>query len=361
MTRSIAIPPLWCPIDLEVRPGAARVQAGSHAWLERHGLDDRSLRRAAATDTGFLACSWAPTATDEGVQLLSDWLVWALLFDDYYCDSGPHADRPGTFNPLAARMMARALHPETPPTGDAAFDAFGSALADLTVRIHDRAAPELAHLCSLAHYHWAVGAMCGVSDRAAGSLRSVDDHLLIRPPDGGSLLSVHIIEVAEGTVLPARERVRPEVRALTQAAGILLTVPTDLASYAHEQAQGSLESNLVHILGAERSLSAQAATDQVCDLLETVMSFFLAMYSQLRQDADSDLRRYTDHLAHMVRGTYEWQRFLPRYSTVLDTPEHPDGTHVSRPDTPLHTITRAPRPAPVHVPAPIAWWWDLLA
>jgi hypothetical protein len=361
VARAIAIPPLWCPIDLEVRPGAAGVQAGTQAWLERHGLDERSLRRAAATDTGFLACTWAPTANDDGVQLLSDWLVWALLFDDYYCDSGPDANRPGTFNPLAVRMMTRALYPETPPTGDAAFDAFASALADLIARIHDQAAPELAHLCSLAHYQWAVGAMCGVSDRVAGSLRSVEDHFLIRPPDGGYLLSVHLIEAAEGTMLPARDRVRPEVRALTQAAGILLTIPTDLASYAHEQAQGSLESNLVHILCAERSLSTQAATEQACDLLETVMGFFLAMCEQLREGADGHLHRYTAHLAHMVRGTYEWQRALPRYTTALETPECPDGVQVTRPDTPLHDITRDSSRTPARAPAPIAWWWDLLA
>ncbi|TWD11765.1 hypothetical protein FB570_12335 [Streptomyces sp. T12] len=360
MTRAITVPPLWCPIDLEVRPGADRVQARSHAWLEQHGLDERSLRRAAATDTGFLACSWAPTATDRGVQLLSDWLVWALLFDDHYCDSGPDANRPDTFNPLAARMMARALYPESPPTGDPAFDAFASALADLITRIHDQAAPELAHLCSLSHYQWAVGAMCGVSDRAARSLRSVEDHLLIRPPDGGSLLSVHLIEVAEGTMLPARDRVRPEVRALTQAAGILLTVPTDLASYAHEHVQGSLESNLVHILGTERSLPAQTATHQACDLLETVMDFFITMTRQLREDTGTDLHRYTGHLTHMVRGTYEWQRFLPRYSTVLDTPEHPDGAGVTRPATPLHAVSRVACRTPAPPPAPIAWWWELL-
>ncbi|MBB1246612.1 hypothetical protein GL263_24125, partial [Streptomyces durbertensis] len=342
MTSGIVIPPLWCPIDLAIRPGAAGVQDGSRTWLERHGLDERSLRRAAATDTGFLACTWAPTATDEGVQLLSDWLVWALLFDDYYCDSGPDADRPGTFNPLAARMMARALYPETPPTGDTAFDAFASALADLVTRVHNRAEPELAHLFSLVHYQWAVGAMCGVSDRAHGSLRSVEDHFLIRPPDGGSLCSVHMIEVAEGTCLPSRERVRADVRALTQAAGILLTVPTDLASYSHEQTQRSLESNLVHILGAERSLTAQAATEQACDLLEVVMDFFLRMTAQLHEEGDPQLHRYTDQLTHMVRGTYEWQRSLPRYTTALETSGTPDGTTVTRPDTPLHDITHRP-------------------
>ncbi|MGW0660984.1 hypothetical protein [Streptodolium elevatio] len=62
-------------------------------------------------------------------QLLSDWLMWALLFDDYYCDTGPHCARPASFNPLAGQVMTRALYPATTPTGDGRFDASASALA----------------------------------------------------------------------------------------------------------------------------------------------------------------------------------------------------------------------------------------
>ncbi|NUT53312.1 MAG: hypothetical protein HOV94_39405, partial [Saccharothrix sp.] len=128
MHVGLDIPPLWCPLELRVKDGTEEYEERSHAWLERHCLDDRSLARAAATDTGFLACSWAPDGTREGVQLLSDWLVWALLFDDYYCDSGDLADQPAPFNTLIAQMMARALYPELGPTGDRDFDAFASAL-----------------------------------------------------------------------------------------------------------------------------------------------------------------------------------------------------------------------------------------
>ncbi|MFH9425508.1 hypothetical protein [Streptomyces sp. NPDC017529] len=357
---TIVIPPLWCPLELRVRDGEQRFQERSRSWLEHHGLDERSLRRAAATDTGFLACAWAPDGCEEGVQLLADWLVWALLFDDYYCDAGPHSTRPGAFNPLAARMMARALYPATAPTGDAAFDAFASALADMTRRIHAQADPQLAQLCALAHYQWAVGAMCGVSDRAANSLRTVEEHLLIRPGDGADLLAVHMIEVAEGTMLPARERTRPQTRALTQAAGILLTVPTDLASYAHEHHQGCLESNLVHLIAARRGCPAQDAVDQACALLENVMTFFVAMRERLRRHGSDSMLRYTDHLANLVRGTYEWQRFLPRYTTVLDIP-HSGGTDsLRRPAQALHEVTPARSHPRADTAAPLTWWWDLL-
>lgn len=355
----IQIPPLWCPLELRVRDGAATIDARTLAWLEHHGIDDRSLQRATATDTGFLACSWAPDGSEEGTQLLSDWLTWALLYDDFYCDAGPHASRPGTFNPIAARMMARAFYPDTAPTGETAFDAFAATLADLMRRIHALADPTLAHLCALAHQHWAVGTMCGVSDRAAATVRTVDDHLLIRPADGADLLAGHMIEVAEGTVLPARERNRPQVRALTQAAGILLTVPTDLTSYERELRQGSLESNIVHILAVQRSLTAQDAMYAACALLETVMHFFVSMHERLRADASPALLRYTDQMANLVRGTYEWQRGLPRYTTVLDVPEHA-GLPAPRPEAALHEITDVRTRAYEDRLAPLEWWWNLL-
>ncbi|WNF25723.1 hypothetical protein RI138_02275 [Streptomyces sp. C11-1] len=361
MDKSITIPPLWCPLELRVREGADVFDARSLAWMERHGMDETSLSRAAATDTGFLACSWAPDGTEEGVQALSDWLMWALLYDDYYCDGGPHASQPGTFNTIAARMMARALYPATTATGDPAFDAFASSLGDLMRRIHTLADPALAHLCALAHYQWATGTMCGVSDRSTHAVRTMEDHLLIRPSDGASILSGHMIEVADGTILHAHERSRPEVHALVQAAGILLTVPTDLPSYAREQHQQSLESNIVHILAVQNSLSVQEATYQACALLETVMEFFIAMRTQLRKDASPALLRYTDQMTNMVRGTYEWQRFLPRYSTMFGLSGTADTGAIARPETALHDITPAQTHAYAEKPAPITWWWELLS
>ncbi|WP_436777661.1 terpene synthase family protein [Yinghuangia sp. YIM S09857] len=358
----LRIPPLWCPLELHVGDGAEEYQERSYAWLARHRLDERSLLRAAATDTGFLACTWAPQGTREGVQLLSDWLIWALLFDDYYCDSGRLADQPAPFNTLIAQMMARALYPELGGTGDPAFDAFASALADLVARIRSQADPQVAHLCSAAHYQWAVGAMCGVGDRAAGTLRSAAQHLLIRPSDGAAELSALMIEVAEGTALSARERVTPQVRAFGQAAGILLTVPTDLASYRHEEHQGCLESNLVRILGVELDCPPQVAVDRTCAVLENTMEFFVAMRERLLASGRSDLRRYADQLANMVRGTYEWQRFLPRYTTVLDVPAESRSLSVPRPEKGIHEIvdrrTRSDHPEAA-VPL-ISWWWDLL-
>jgi hypothetical protein len=355
------IPPIWCPIEPRTHPGAATFEERSRLWLAEFNMDERSLRRAAATSTGMLASSWAPDGDDEGVQLLSDWLVWALLFDDHYCDAGQMAAQPVEFNPLVARLMHHALYPEHHLPGDPVFEAFRATLVDLMRRIQARADPQLSHLCSLAHFIWAMAAACGVSDRSGNTVRSLDEHLIIRPPDGSYLLSIYMTEVAEGTALPAHERVSPHVRALTEAAGILLTVPTDLASYAHEEQQQSLESNVVHILSLEHSCSTQEAVDMACSLLELVMGFFVAMRDQLARTASAELRTYLKHLSNIVRGTLDWQRTLPRYTTTLDVALDGPAQAVTQPVAPIHDICETPRYERRNPPASIAWWWDLLA
>lgn len=357
---TVEIPPIWCPIEPRAYPGAARAEERSRLWLARFGMDERSMRRAAATATGALARSWAPDGDEEGVQLLSDWLVWALLFDDYYCDAGWTATRPEQFNPLAARLMHHVVHPEARIPGDAVFEAYRGTLVDLTNRIRARVHPNLALLWSLSHYHWAMGAACGVSDRAGGALRDLNDHMVIRPPDGGCFVDISMIEIAENTCLPSSERLSPRVRAVTEAASILLTMPTDLASYAHEEHQHCLESNLVHILSRERSCTTQEAVDMACSLMELVMEFFIAMRERLVRSASEELRTYLKQLSNMVRGTLDWQRTLPRYTTVLDVPVDGPDVAVVQPAAPVHDICDVPRYPRSSPPAPIAWWWDLL-
>lgn len=359
VSSGIQIPPLWCPLELRIRPGFERFQKQSERWLARHGIDERSLRRAGATGVGFLACTWTRDGADEGCQLLTDWLQWALLFDDHYCDAGDLASHPALFNPAATLMMHRGLYPKTRPTEDPVFDAFAATLIDVMRRVHEQTDPQLAQLCVLQHYEWAVGAMCGVSDRAGNTTRTVDEHLVIRPMDAAYHVSINLIEVANRTMLPARDRVTPHVRAITQAAGILFSVCTDLASYTRERYQGCLESNVVHIIANQHQCDLQEALESSCALLEEIMGFFVAMLTQLRVNGSDELCRYLDHVADLVRGTYEWQRTLPRYTTPLDVPAHTSVLPVHA-DTVLHEITDI-RTRTYGEPLPsIAWWWDLL-
>jgi hypothetical protein len=147
------------------------------------------------------------------------------------------------------------------------------------------------------------------------------------------------------------------VRAITNAAGVLLTVPTDLASLAHETEQNSLESNIVEILAKEREIGLQDAVHESCALLEEITQMFLNLRSVLLDLDDASLSQYVNNLSCIVRGTLEWQRHLPRYAysadEILGTTED-----LSNRVVPLHDVSAERQYNSASIPRSIQWWWD---
>ncbi len=351
----IRLPPIWCPLPLRARSGDRAVQQQSEKFFAAHGFGDRAMSSAKAMGTGRLACMWAPEGTAEGVQLLSDWLMWALLFDDRYCDAGEVSRDPTAFGHVASRMFEAALAVEREGIGDGEFDGFAAALGDIFARIARIGGAEQALLCSRSQFQWALGAACGVGDRNGNYLRGLEEHLIARPMDGADSVSIHLIEIAEGTWLDSATRLSGPVRAITAAAGLLLTVPTDLASYGHESRQAALESNVVAILAADNDCSVQTAVEMAGALLEEVMQLFVDLRERLAADAGPALRHYLSNLSNMVRGTLEWQRVLPRYACAPE--QYADLASGDVAAEPLHEIAAERHFTRVEPPAAIRWWW----
>ncbi|QIS03407.1 hypothetical protein F5X71_14720 [Nocardia brasiliensis] len=210
---------------------------------------------------------------------------------------------------------------------------------------------------ALAHYRWAIGAACGVSDRSGGYVRSLDEHMITRPADGADLMCLYLTEIAEGTWYTPAAMGDPTVRAITDAASVAFSVLTDLGSYSHEGAQNSLESNIVHIIANERGIGAQDAMYEACALMEEVMELFIRLKDKLSNRNDERLQRYLKQLSNFVRGVLEWQRRLPRYArfSKLGSPLIATGRLL---DKPIHEVSER-RVFPKVVPPPsIRWWWD---
>nr|UYP65651.1 ArgT [Nocardia argentinensis ATCC 31306] len=323
------------------------------------GFDDDALRLAHDMCTGELARMWAPRGGTEGVQLLSDWLMWALLFDDHYCDEGPISRDATAFNHLAVNLMGYSMYPQREPLGVDDFDAFAASLSDIMTRLRQQTNAEQTMLCALAYYGWGLGASCGVSDRSGQYLRSVDEHLVARPHDGGFLHSIYHIEAAEGSWLDTETRIRPEVQAATAAAGVLLTVPTDVASFARERDQRSLESNMVEVIAGQNRCSRQEALHLTCALLEEVMELFITLKGKLSAEGTLDLNRYLDQLSNMISGTIEWQRRLPRYANNMNDAGESESSGCLR-EQPIHDVSMRRIYDRVDPPSAISWWWDFI-
>ncbi|QIS19542.1 terpene synthase family protein [Nocardia terpenica] len=357
--EAIDIPPVWCPLPLRSRGDGMKFQRRTEEFYRSMEFDAGSLNTVREVCAGELACMWAADGDDEGIQLLSDWLPWPFLFDDRYCDDGPMAHDPTRFNHLAMNLMHFTLYPERSPLGIEFADTLTTALTDIMARVRIRAPREQALMCALAHYRWALGAACGVSDRSGHYTRSVDEHLIARPADGADMLDIYLSEIAESTWLDPAALNNPAVRAITDAAGVALTVATDIGSYAHERNQHSLESNIVQVIATERGCSQQDAMYAACALIEEIMELFVSLKEKLSASGTSNLRRYLEQLSNMISGVLEWQRRLPRYAKNFGNTQ-PNFSNGRLSEHATHTLTEQRIFPKAELPASIRWWWDFV-
>ncbi|QIS04304.1 hypothetical protein F5X71_19960 [Nocardia brasiliensis] len=356
---ALDIPPIWCPLELFSYGDGLIFQLGSEEFFRKMGLGDDLLKSARSMCTGDLACMYGSKSDDEGVQLMSDWLMWALLFDDYYCDSGPYTRDPTAYNHAALNLMQYAIDPERGPIGDHVFDGLAAALADIMARVRARTPAEHAAMISMAHFRWALGASCGVSDRSGNYMRSLDEHMIARGPDGGGPPLVLLVETLDRTCLDFVTRNTPEVRAMTAATGLLFALSTDIPSYARECDEHSLESNVVGIIATENRCSRQEAIYRACALVEEITELFVTLKHKLAKDGTPALRDYLEHLSNMIRGTLEWQRRLPRYYASLDGAGQPISTGRLS-DNAIHDVSPTRLFPHIAPPESIRWWWNYI-
>lgn len=355
----IRIDPIWCPLELNVKPDGEAHQKASENFFERHGFDLCAMRSAKAMATGSLACMWAPHGDDDGVQLLSDWLMWALQFDDAYCDSGDLSTDPLRFSYLASAVMNRTSCPREVSTKDDRQRGFELTLQDIFSRFEQRTDCSHVLYLSAAHFQWMMGVVCGITDRTSSYFRSLDEHLVVRPMDGAGRVSVELTRLAARRKFAHQWRYDRTIWAIIHLTEILLTVSTDIASYAWEHHQKHLESNIVAILAKERGCSIPVAVDLSRHFVEELIQLFVDLKAELISRGDPEIAELTEDMSNIVRGVLEWQRLLPRYilSPQKITAAGDDGFDIQ----PIHEISRDRNfTTPFPRPKSIQWLWESL-
>jgi Terpene synthase family 2, C-terminal metal binding len=340
------VPPLYCPLPSAIHPDAAAIAQSSMDWLaalglfEREGLRDRMVRTHAAE----WASRIAPFGERRRLQIVSDWTHLGFAIDDCRFDAGPLVDQPADLIPSMMGLMPHLDHPEA-PTGD---DLFARGLRDLSVRARACAPAAVVRNWVEGNMEWFFAVACLTSYRAAGTMPSLAAYVDLGPRDRAMKLTGSLIELAEGTFLPHDERESPPVRAVTQAANLLVTIGNDLFSFAKEAEHGVLESNIVGVIGHEDGCEPEQAVRKAVALHDQIMCRYLTLRRRIGSTAGEELLCHLSQLDHLIRGNLEWSLRVPRY-------RHPAGSRPPGPPfarTPSDTTATAPP-----IPA-IAWWWD---
>ncbi|MFH9250929.1 hypothetical protein ACH4LK_36540 [Streptomyces lydicus] len=353
----VGVPRVYCPIVPAggIHPLAETVGERSVEWLAGFGIFDgeESLRQQiVASRVGEAVGRAAPLASEEGLQLYSDWSAAAFAFDDFYCDMGPTSTRPDAFLEVAMRVLYRIERPEATRWDETLLS---DAFVDLSRRVRTLA-PTMWPSWVTGHKDWMLGSASGIArhTRADGKPVDIADHLATRISDGAMCLNHALIELAEATRLPDELRGGPTVGAATAAAYTLVLLANDLVSYRREADAGATHTNCVAILIPPGG-TVEDGMEKVVRLHDRIMSLYIRLSNQLKAIGDERLRCYIDQLSTYIRANLDWSLSAPRYQALAyGATSVSTGAVTGWSTEPSDSSLTAP---PI---ASIAWWWEQL-
>ncbi|MGK5553373.1 terpene synthase family protein [Actinomadura kijaniata] len=352
----VELPPRYCPLPAARHPDEARLAQRTQAWIDGFGiaLTPRQQVRMRGNDCPGFYGRIMPTAPTERLQLAVDWCTLMFLFDDAQCDEGPASTDPHQFTTLAAGIL-RTL--ETPTAGTLTGGLFDAPVQDLARRTHQWATPVQARRGVEGHRAWFFGVLWEFAHRLADRTPALNDYAHMRQHTAAGTATLAFAEIIDGQEIPAAEMEAPAVRALTEVAITTAALDDDLFSYGKELWQAArtptpsrCRLNLPDILRTERHLQQPQALRQAVELCNQLTLRFLQLRERVLPGASQPLRRYVEHLSHLIPGNLEWGLRADRYT-------NPDGHHPGAVATTATFTQTAPPTGPPPIPS-IAWWWD---
>ncbi|MDL4816945.1 terpene synthase family protein [Actinomadura opuntiae] len=352
----VDLPPRYCPWPAVRHPDEVPLALGTRAWIDGFAipLSAQQRTRMRGNDCPGFYGRIMPAAPTERLQLAVDWCTLMFLFDDVQCDEGPASTDPHQFAGMAAGILRTLETPYGDPgTLRGMFDA---PVRDLAERTRACATPVQARRSVEGHRAWFFGVLWEFAHRKVGRTPSLNDYAHMRQHTAAGAATTAFTEIIDGEEVPSREMDAPAVRALTEIAITTAAFDDDLFSYGKELWQATrtpapspCRLNLPDVLRAERNLNLEQALEQAAELCNRLTLRFLQLRDQILPGASRPLRRYIDHLTHLIPGNLEWGLQAGRYT-------NPDGGHPGAVATKATFTETAPSTAPPPIPS-IAWWW----
>lgn len=338
---------LDCPIPSAIHPAADSADAQSAVWMRRFGLCANEVERdrLAHSGCGRLAARIAPGATRQTLQILSDFFIWNISFDDEYCDEGPLSRQPGELARMVSRIHRTIEVPESELHGG---DRYARAMLDIRRRLDAHATPSQMFQWLTAMQGWFLAETRKAGNIAAGRIPTLDEYATLRLYSGGAMVFPTLSAIAENYVVPLDSLEDRRVRALTESAASLVAWMADIASYRKEIAREDGGHNLVIVIQQEHGRSPEWAAGQAIALCGQMMALFLRLRDSLAPGASAELRRYLQTLGHYVRASFDWCRASERYAYGEIPADGPAQDAVPRAPVPLRGSS---------IPS-IGWWWS---
>lgn len=266
------------PADWPVNPDGPAASEQSLAWAKQTRMVNtpESVKLLHAWDFGAITGAAYPRARGEGLQFCTDWVTWAILFDDTFSAIIKDPAKVAALVRDTIEVLCTPADQITRPLRGAE-----RGLASLMDRLRQRMSTVwLARFqASTEHYFSGIVHKSLVASREEHI--GLDLYLAIRSAEIGMLSSMDLIEVFEGFELPETVYGTQEMRRLRILVAEGTGLQNDVVSLAHDRKDWDL--NVVPILEKTHSCSLEEALMRARELYRERIAAFKATSSQLFQ------------------------------------------------------------------------------
>jgi hypothetical protein len=295
------------PLETPRDAAATQLDAQSYSWACQFGIgmnqDHRD--RLARIHVGGFCSGFAQGRSFDGLQILSDLLMWLSACDDEF-DKWRYRQHPSELLRWISRIQRMLELPVIVQLNGETNDAYAATIRDLKFRLADVASPSLvarwAGTVRACLFAWAREAVI----QAQGDTPSLDDYATTRIE---SIAMKPLIAVAAAIQRPEisdAELQRPDVQALSEMVSLTLGIYNDVIGYAgHDLHDDSVANNILHVLALRESNPA-AARQTAIAIHNSIMARFLSLRDGIIRTAGPELARYIDSLTEIINCSHRW-------------------------------------------------------
>lgn len=320
-TDQLATPDnLFMPYQSRVSPDVGRARARHLHWIEEQGLwtGPRTEAACRAADFPLFAASVYPDARGEDLDLVTDLLGWAWLWDDSIDQPGPRqADAERTERLLT--LYCDVLHGRPVPPGSPLLDAWHQ----LVQRLEERTSEQWRRRHIALWEATFSSFLTEARNNAAGRIPTFKEYLPLRREGGGTRICFIWAEAAGHYELPSQVLASDDMQALDQDATDVVGMTNDLYSVSNEWSSGNTD-NIIPVLAQQEDCSWPEAARHAEKIINTTTAHFQKtenhfLASPLYQDLDPPARADVDRLIATMKafmsGSLNWHRTCPRYQS----------------------------------------------
>jgi 5-epi-alpha-selinene synthase len=317
--QQIVLPELYYPFAPAISEHADTVHRSTVSWACRFGLlpSEKAYLLFRSAGIGRLVARTHPDSPLEDLRLISDWYSWLFIRDDVRDDSEVGRN-PEKLSCVDGRLLdvLEGAEPENEeqPLVHALRDLRDRLLARLRARSLSRAWMRRFERAVREHLE---STLWEASNRARGATPDLDSYVRMRPLTGGLSIITELVEIVEGTHLPAEVRGHAAVRRLTDASHNVVCWANDILSLEKELSRGDVN-NLVVVLRHSLGLDLQRAVERAAEMHDAEMRTFVDLSARLPSfgiAVDANLGRYVAALRSRMRGVFDWSYESRRYGT----------------------------------------------